>query len=211
VGDEGGFAPELLSNERALQVIMDAIKYCGWDPGKHVYLGLDVAASEFYNKGNYYLIKKQGWRAEKMITTLENWVKKFPIATIEDGLAEDDWDNWKILTKELGRKVALVGDDLFVTNVDRLERGIKEKVANAILIKVNQIGTLSETIETILLAKKFGYQVAVSHRSGETSDAFIADLSVAVNAEYIKTGSLSRSERTEKYNRLMEIEEELGI
>jgi len=211
VGDEGGFAPELLSNERAMQVIIDAIKYCGWESGKHIYLGLDVAASEFYNKGNYYLIKKQGWRAEKMISTLESWVKKFPIATIEDGLAEDDWDNWKILTKELGRKVALVGDDLFVTSVDRLERGIKEKVANAILIKVNQIGTLSETIDAILLAKKFGYQVAVSNRSGETADTFIADLSVAVNAEYIKTGSLSRSERTEKYNRLMEIEEELGI
>jgi len=211
VGDEGGFAPELLSNERAMQVIVDAIKYCGWEAGKHIYLGLDVAASEFYNKGNYYLIKKQGWRAEKMIATLEQWVKKFPIATIEDGLAEDDWDNWKILTKELGRKVALVGDDLFVTSVDRLERGIKEKVGNAILIKVNQIGTLSETIDAILLAKKFGYQVAVSNRSGETADTFIADLSVAVNAEYIKTGSLSRSERTEKYNRLMEIEEELGI
>ncbi|MFA7654067.1 MAG: phosphopyruvate hydratase [Candidatus Magasanikbacteria bacterium] len=211
VGDEGGFAPELLSNERAMQVIVDAIKYCGWDPGKHVYLGLDVAASEFYNKGNYYLIKKQSWRAEKMIATLVGWTKKFPIATIEDGLAEDDWDNWKILTKELGRKVVLVGDDLFVTDVNRLERGIKEKVANAILIKVNQIGTLSETIETILLAKKFDYQVAISHRSGETSDTFIADLSVAVNAEYIKAGSLSRSERVEKYNRLMEIEEELGI
>ncbi|MFA6486287.1 MAG: phosphopyruvate hydratase [Candidatus Magasanikbacteria bacterium] len=211
VGDEGGFAPELVNNERALQIIIEAIRYCGWEPGKHVYLGLDVAASEFYNKGNYFLVKKQGWRVEKMITTLASWAKKYPIATIEDGLAEDDWAGWQALTKELGKKVALVGDDLFVTSVGRLTRGVKEKVANAILVKPNQIGTLSETIETILTAKKFGYQVAVSHRSGETADTFIADLSVAVNAEYIKTGSLSRSERVEKYNRLMEIESELGI
>lgn len=211
VGDEGGFAPELLNNERAMQVIIDAIKYCGWTPGKHIFLGLDVAASEFYNKGNYYLVKKQAWRSEKMITTLAGWVKKFPLISIEDGLAEDDWAGWQALTKELGKKVTLVGDDLFVTNVERLERGIKEKVANAILIKPNQIGTLSETVDAILLAKKNGYQVAVSHRSGETADTFIADLSVAVNAEYIKTGSLSRSERVEKYNRLMEIENEIGV
>ncbi len=212
VGDEGGFAPELLNNERAIQVILEAIKYTGWEPGKHIYLGLDLAASEFYHKGNYYFVgKKQGWRADKMIATLEQWTKKYPIATIEDGLAEDDWANWQTLTKELGKKVALIGDDLFVTDVERLEKGIAEKVANAILIKVNQIGTLSETVETILTAKKFKYQVAVSHRSGETSDTFIADLAVAVNAEYIKSGSLSRSERVEKYNRLMEIEIELGL
>lgn len=212
VGDEGGFAPDLLNNERALQVIVDAIKYCGWEAGKHVYLGLDVAASEFYHKGNYYFIsKKQGWRAEKMITTYSQWIKKYPIASIEDGLAEDDWANWAVLTKELGKKVVLIGDDLFVTDKNRLERGVKEKIGNAILIKPNQIGTVTETIETISLAKKSGYQVAVSHRSGETSDTFIADLAVAVNAEYIKAGSLSRSERVEKYNRLMEIENELGL
>jgi len=212
VGDEGGFAPELLNNERALQVIIEAIKYTGAVPGKNVYLGLDLASSEFFHKGNYYFVsKKQGWRAEKMIAVLDQWVKKYPIATIEDGLAEDDWDSWRILTKELGKKVALIGDDLFVTDIERLEKGIKEKVGNAILIKVNQIGSLSETMETILTAKKFGYQVAVSHRSGETTDTFIADLAVAVNAEYIKAGSMSRSERVEKYNRLMEIELELGL
>ncbi len=212
VGDEGGFAPELLNNERALQLIIEAIKSAGWEPGKHVYLGLDVAASEFYRHGNYYFVgPKQAWRPDKMITTLSSWSKKYPLLTIEDGLAEDDWENWQKLTKELGRKVALVGDDLFVTNVERLQKGINQKVANAILIKVNQIGTLSETIDTILLAKKSGYQVAVSHRSGETADTFIADLAVAVNSEFIKTGSMSRSERIEKYNRLMEIEAELGL
>ena len=211
VGDEGGFAPDLLNNERALQIIIEAIKYCGWEPGKHVFLGLDVAASEFYNKGSYYMVKKQAWRAEKIIAILDQWAKKYPIAVIEDGLAEDDWSNWQLLTKELGKKVTLIGDDLFVTDAERLDRGIKEKVANAILIKVNQIGTLTETIGTILLAKRNKYQVAVSHRSGETADTFIADLAVAVNAEYIKAGSLSRSERVEKYNRLMEIESELGL
>ncbi|KKQ40836.1 MAG: Enolase [Candidatus Magasanikbacteria bacterium GW2011_GWA2_37_8] len=211
VGDEGGFAPELLNNERGLQLIIEAIKLTGWEPGKNVFLGLDVASSEFYHHGNYYFVsKKQGWRPEKMIATLAQWVKKYPIISIEDGLAEDDWDNWKLLTKELGKKVTLVGDDLFVTNVERLERGVNEKVANAILIKLNQIGTLTETIATVLLARKYNYAISVSHRSGETADTFIADLSVAVNAEFIKTGSMSRSERVEKYNRLMEIEEEIG-
>ncbi|PIT88687.1 MAG: phosphopyruvate hydratase [Candidatus Magasanikbacteria bacterium CG10_big_fil_rev_8_21_14_0_10_36_32] len=212
VGDEGGFAPELLNNERAVQMIVEAIKSAGWEPGKHVYLGLDVAASEFCNKGKYYFLnKKQSWSAEKMISTLAGWVNKYPFVFIEDGLSEDDWDNWKILTKTLGKKVALVGDDLFVTNVDRLSKGIKSGVANAILIKLNQIGTVSETISAIMLAKKNNYQTSISHRSGETADTFIADLAVAVNSEFIKTGSLSRSERVEKYNRLMEIELELGI
>ncbi len=212
VGDEGGFAPELLNNERGLQLIMEAIKLAGWEPGKHVFLGLDVAASEFYRHGSYYFVgKKQGWRADKMIAVLEQWVKKYPLIFIEDALSEDDWENWQKLTKELGKKATLVGDDLFVTNVERLQKGIDEKVANAILIKVNQIGTVTETIAAIMLAKNNGYQIAISHRSGETADTFIADLAVAVNSEFIKTGSLSRSERVEKYNRLMEIELELGL
>lgn len=211
VGDEGGFAPELANNERGLQLIMEAIRAAGFEPGKHVWLGLDVAASEFYRHGNYYFLgKKQGWRPEKMIQLLTAWVKKYPLLSIEDGLAEDDWKNWQTLTRELGKKVLLVGDDLFVTNVDRLNRGIKERVANAILIKVNQIGTLTDTVEAVRLAQTSGYQIAVSHRSGETADTFIADLAVAVNAEFIKTGSMSRSERVEKYNRLMEIEAELN-
>ncbi len=212
VGDEGGFAPELLNNERAIQLIIEAIKQAGWEPGKHVFLGLDVAASEFYRHGSYYFVgPKQGWRPDKMISVYSQWVKKYPLVSIEDGLAEDDWDNWQILTKELGKKIALVGDDLFVTNVERIQKGIDMKVANTVLIKVNQIGTLSESIDAIMLAKKHGYQTMISHRSGETSDTFIADLSVAVNSELIKTGSMSRSERVEKYNRLMEIESELGL
>lgn len=212
VGDEGGFAPELLNNERGLQLIMEAIKLAGWEPGKHVFLGLDVAASEFYNHSKYYFLnKKQAWGADKMISTMAQWIKKYPIISMEDALAEDDWQNWQELTKQLGNKVTLVGDDLFVTSVDRLSRGIKTNVANAILIKLNQIGTLSETIAAITLARKNHYQISVSHRSGETADTFIADLAVAVNSEFIKTGSLSRSERVEKYNRLMEIETELGL
>lgn len=212
VGDEGGFAPELLNNERGLQLIVEAIKLAGWEPGKQVFLGLDVAASEFYNHNKYYFLnKKQAWGADKMIAVMAQWVKKYPIISVEDALAEDDWQNWQALTKQLGGKITLVGDDLFVTNVDRLNRGIKENIANAILIKLNQIGTLSETMSAIALAKKHNYQISISHRSGETADTFIADLAVAVNAEFIKTGSLSRSERVEKYNRLMEIELELGL
>lgn len=212
VGDEGGFAPELLNNERALQMIMEAIKYTGWVPGKNVFLGFDAAASEFYHSDKYYFInKKQGWRADKMIDTYKQWAKKYPIISIEDGLSEDDWENWQKFTKELGKDVTLVGDDLFVTNTIRLQKGIENKVANAILIKLNQIGTVSETIAAITLAQKNNYKVAVSHRSGETADTFIADLAVAVNSEFIKTGSLSRSERVEKYNRLMEIEIELNL
>ncbi len=212
VGDEGGFAPELLNNERGIQLILEAIKLAGWEPGKHVFLALDVAASEFYRHGVYYFLgKKQGWRPAKMIEILKQWVKKYPIVLIEDGLAEDDWENWQILTKELGKKINLVGDDLFVTNVERIQRGIDEHVANTVLIKVNQIGSLTETIDAINLARKNNYQIFISHRSGETADTFIADLAVAVNSEFIKTGSMSRSERVEKYNRLMEIEMELGL
>ena len=212
VGDEGGFAPQAKTNEKALQLILQAIATTRFEAGKDVFLGLDIAASEFYRKDSYYFLSsKQGWRADKLIATLSDWVKKYPIISIEDGLAEDDWNNWKKLTLALGKKVNLVGDDLFVTNPERLQKGINEKVANAILIKLNQIGTLSETIETIKLARANKYAISVSHRSGETDDTFIADLAVAVNAEFLKSGSLSRSERVEKYNRLMEIEEELGI
>jgi enolase len=211
VGDEGGFAPELVGNERGLQILVQAIRSAGWEPGKHIFLGLDVAASEFYRHGSYYFLgKKQGWRPDKMIATYTNWLKKYPLISIEDGLAEDDWANWQTMTKSLGKKVMLVGDDLFVTNPERITRGINEGVANSVLIKVNQIGTLSETINAVQTAQQNGYRVVISHRSGETADTFIADLAVAVNAEFIKTGSLSRAERTEKYNRLMEIELELG-
>jgi len=210
VGDEGGFASDLLNNERALQLIMQAIKAAGFTPGKNVYLALDVAASEFYRGGRYYFAsKKQACTADKMIRTLAEWIKKYPLISIEDPLAEDDWDNWKLLTKKLGKKVRIVGDDLFVTNTKRIQQGIDNQVANTVLIKLNQIGTLTETIAAVYLAKNNNYQVSVSHRSGETADTFIADLAVAVNAEFIKTGSLSRSERTEKYNRLMKIEAEV--
>lgn len=211
VGDEGGYAPELTNNEQALKLLVQAIETAGFAPGKQVYLAMDIAASEFYHGGKYYFLsQKQGWSADKIIRTLESWIKKYPIISIEDPLAEDDWANWKIATKAVGKKVAVVGDDLFVTNVERIEKGIREHVANGVLIKLNQIGSLSETIDAIYLAKKNGYEVSVSHRSGETSDTFIADLAAAVNADYIKTGSLSRSERVEKYNRLMQIEEEIG-
>lgn len=210
VGDEGGFAPDLVNNEQALKLLIIAIKSAGFIPGKNVYLAMDVAASEFYRGGKYYFnSQRQASSANKMIRTLDSWIKKYPIISIEDPLAEDDWENWKILTKSIGKKTTIVGDDLFVTNVDRIEKGIQEKAANAVLIKLNQIGTLSETIDAIYLAKKNNYQVSVSHRSGETADTFIADLSVAVNAEFIKTGSMSRSERIEKYNRLMKIESEV--
>lgn len=210
VGDEGGFAPELANNERALKLIIQAIETSGYVSGKNVFIGLDVAASEFYKNGKYYFEnQKEGLASDKLLKIYNTWVNRYPILSIEDGLAEDDWENWAKLTKQLGKKVKLIGDDLFVTNVKRLKRGIEEKVANAILIKPNQIGTLSETIDTILLAKKNGYGVAISHRSGETTDTFIADLAVAVNAEFLKTGSLCRSERVEKYNRVMKIESEV--
>jgi len=210
VGDEGGFAPDLINNEQALKLLMRAIKVSGFVPGKNVYLAMDVAASEFYRNGKYYFInQRQASTANKITKILSDWVKKYPIVSIEDPLAEDDWDNWELFTKELGKKVRVVGDDLFVTNPERIKKGIDEKVANSVLIKLNQIGTLSETIDAIYLAKNNNYQVSVSHRSGETADTFIADLAVAVNAEFIKTGSMSRSERVEKYNRLMKIESEI--
>ena len=210
VGDEGGFAPELINNEHALKLLVEAIKAAGFIPGKQVYLAMDMASSEFFRSGKYYLnSSKEASTPEKVMRVLDGWIKKYPIVSIEDPLAEDDWDNWAILTKKFGKILTVVGDDLFVTNVTRIQKGIDEHVANAVLIKLNQIGSLSETIDAIYLAKKHGYKVSVSHRSGETADTFIADLAVAVNAEFIKTGSMSRSERVEKYNRLMKIESEV--
>jgi enolase len=210
VGDEGGYAPDLTNNEQAVKLILEAVKKAGFTPGKHVFLAMDVAASEFYKSGKYYFLSnKTGWSADKMIRTFESWLKKYPFLSIEDPLDEDDWDNWALLTKKLGKKTTVVGDDLFVTNVHRIQKGIDMGVGNAVLIKLNQIGSLSETIDAIYLAKKNKYKISVSHRSGETADTFIADLAVAVNAEFIKTGSLSRSERVEKYNRLMQIEQEI--
>ncbi|MDR1871374.1 MAG: phosphopyruvate hydratase [Deltaproteobacteria bacterium] len=214
VGDEGGFAPDLKDNEAALELIVKAIKAAGYQPGQDVVICLDPAASEFYDaKKKKYVFKKSD-KSERtsaeMVKLYADWVKKYPIRSIEDGLAEDDWDGWANLTKELGATVQLVGDDLFVTNTQRLAKGIAEKVANSILIKVNQIGTVTETLEAIHMAHRAGYTTVISHRSGETEDAFIADLAVAVNAGQIKTGSVSRSERIAKYNRLLEIEEELG-
>ncbi len=210
VGDEGGFAPDLANNEQALKLLVEAITLAGFTPGKQVHLAMDIAASEFFRGGKYYMFgKAEASSADKMIRTIDSWIKKYPIISIEDPLAEDDWDNWQLLTKRCGNKITLVGDDLFVTNKQRIQKGIDEEVANAVLIKLNQIGTLSETIASIYLAKKHGYHVSVSHRSGETADTFIADLAVAVNAEFIKTGSMSRSERVEKYNRLMQIESDI--
>lgn len=211
VGDEGGFAPVLKNNEEALKLIMQAIAAARYRPGKDVKLAMDMALSEFYKNGKYYLNgeNKPAVTPKQVIATVKTWMKKYPFVSIEDPLAEDDWTHWQLLTKEMGGAIRLVGDDLFVTNSERLQKGIDMKVGTAILIKVNQIGSLSETLDAILLAQKNGYAVSVSHRSGETSDTFIADLAVAVNAEYIKTGSLSRSERVEKYNRLMKIESEI--
>lgn len=211
VGDEGGFAPRLGDNERALKVIVEAIGKAGYRPGKDVALGLDIAASEFYENGRYFFKDpKTAWTPQQVINLIERWITKYPLVSIEDPLAEDDWDHWKELTERVGRTTQIVGDDLFVTNVKRLQMGIRRKVGNAILVKVNQIGSLTETMRAIALARRAKYRVIISHRSGETADTFIADLAVAVNAEYIKTGSLSRSERVEKYNRLLEIERELA-
>lgn len=213
VGDEGGYAVKLKSNEEALRLISQAVKEAGYRLGTDVRFGMDPASSEFYdaNKKRYQLrADKKSVDANGMIKMYQSWAKKYPLTMVEDGLAEDDWENWKTLTKKLGKTVTLVGDDLFVTNVERVQQGIDMNVANAVLIKVNQIGTLSESIDTILLAQQNGYKINVSHRSGETEDTTIADLAVAVNAEHIKTGSLSRSERLAKYNRLLEIEEEIG-
>ncbi|PJA89865.1 MAG: phosphopyruvate hydratase [Candidatus Magasanikbacteria bacterium CG_4_9_14_3_um_filter_32_9] len=210
VGDEGGFAPKLTFNEEALKLLMKAISNAGYKPGKDVMLASDIAASEFYKGGKYFFSNPHsGISAEEMTKILIGWLRKYPFISLEDPFAEDDWENWAKFTNEVGKKVIIIGDDLFVTNVERLKKGIEEKVGNAILIKLNQIGSLSETIDAIYLAKKNKYKISVSHRSGETCDTFIADLAVAVNADFIKTGSLSRSERVEKYNRLMKIESEL--
>ena len=211
VGDEGGFAPNLGSNREALELIVEAIKGAGLEPGKDVMLGMDVAASEMYNDGKYEL-KGEGkvLTSEEMINLYEGWVNEFPIITIEDGLNEEDWDGWKLLTERLGKKIQLIGDDLFVTNTERLERGIEAGVANSILIKVNQIGTLTETLDAIEMAKRAGYTAVISHRSGETEDTTIADIAVAVNAGQIKTGAPSRTDRVAKYNQLLRIEEIVG-
>ena len=212
VGDEGGFAPDLKDDEQALQVIIEAIEAAKYAPGKEVALALDVAASELYSGGTYTFKKSgAGTRdAAGMIDLYGKWLDEYPIVSIEDGLAEDDWEGWAQLTKTLGDRVQLVGDDLFVTNTERLARGIESGVANAILIKVNQIGTLTETLEAIDMARAAGYLSVISHRSGETEDTFIADLSVATGAGQIKTGSASRTDRVAKYNQLLRIEEELG-
>jgi enolase len=212
VGDEGGFAPRLKANEEAVQLLLEAIAAAGYKPKDEVALALDVAASELFDNGAYVFKKSDGRkRGHDEITRLyEDWVRQYPIISIEDPLAEDDWDGWKMLTGALGKKVQLVGDDIFVTNKTRLARGIDSGVANSILIKVNQIGTLSETLETMRVAKKAGYTTVISHRSGETEDVTIADLAVATNAGQIKTGAPCRGERTAKYNQLLRIEEELG-
>jgi enolase len=214
VGDEGGFAPNLKSNEEAIEVILESINKAGYHPGKDVGLALDPAASEFYDKSTEKYVFKKSDKSERtseqMVDFWANWVKKYPIISIEDGMAEDDWEGWKLMTDVLGKGIQLVGDDLFVTNTDRLSRGIKEGVANSILIKVNQIGTLTETLEAMRMAASAGYTSMVSHRSGETEDTFIADLVVATGAGQIKTGSASRTDRIAKYNQLLRIEEELG-
>ena len=213
VGDEGGFAPNLDSNRAALELIVEAIKKAGYEPGQDVMLGLDVAATEMYNKETKkYVLAGEGKEltSAEMVDLYEDWANNFPIITIEDGLDEEDWDGWKVLTDRLGNKLQLVGDDLFVTNTERLERGIEAGVANSILVKVNQIGTLTETLDAIEMAKRAGYTAVISHRSGETEDTTIADLAVAVNAGQIKTGAPSRTDRVAKYNQLLRIEEMVG-
>ncbi len=212
VGDEGGFAPSLESNEEPLKMIIEAIERAGYKPGVDVAIALDPAASSLYKDGKYVFFKSDNstHSSEELIKLYEDWIKKYPILSIEDGLAENDWAGWKNMTKKLGNKIQIVGDDLFVTNTKRIEKGIKENAANAVLIKLNQIGTLTETLEAIRLAYKAGWNAVISHRSGETEDTFIADLAVATGTGQIKTGSLCRSERICKYNQLLRIEEELG-
>ncbi|VFF92678.1 enolase (2-phosphoglycerate dehydratase) (2-phospho-D-glycerate hydro-lyase) [Clostridioides difficile] len=213
VGDEGGFAPNLGSNREALELIVEAITKAGYNPGEDVMLGLDVAATEMYNKETKkYVLAGEGKEltAAEMVALYEDWSNNFPIITIEDGLDEEDWDGWKLLTEKLGNKLQLVGDDLFVTNTERLEKGIENGVANSILVKVNQIGTITETLDAIEMAKRAGYTAVISHRSGETEDSTIADLAVAVNAGQIKTGAPSRTDRVAKYNQLLRIEEMVG-
>ncbi len=210
VGDEGGFAPNLKSNAEAIEVILEAIKKAGYEPGKDIFIAIDAASSEYYKDGKYVL-EHQGktLTAAEMVDFFEDWVNKYPIISIEDGMAEEDWEGWKLLTDRLGKRVQLVGDDLFVTNTQRLEDGIYRGVANSILIKLNQIGTLTETLNAIEMANRAGYTAVISHRSGETEDTTIADLVVAVNAGQIKTGAPARSERVAKYNQLIRIAEEL--
>lgn len=214
VGDEGGFAPNLKSNEEGIQIVIEAIQKAGYSPGKDVFIAMDAATTEFYDeKTNMYVFKKSTGdklTSSQMVSFWKEWCDKYPIISIEDGLAEDDWKGWSELTKVLGDKVQLVGDDLFVTNVKRLQKGIDENIANSILVKVNQIGSLTETINAVTLAKENAYTAVMSHRSGETEDSTIADLAVALNTGQIKTGSLSRSDRIAKYNQLLRIEEELG-
>jgi enolase len=213
VGDEGGFAPNLNSNEEAIEYILKAIEKAGYKPGEDIYIALDAAASEFYNQEKgLYIFESNGKElsSDDMVNYWTEWTSKYPVVSIEDGLAEDDWKGWKSLTEKIGKKVQLVGDDLFVTNVTRLSRGINEEVANSILIKLNQIGTVTETIEAINLATRNSYTSIISHRSGESEDVFIADLAVALNTGLIKTGSASRSDRIAKYNQLLRIEEMLG-
>lgn len=211
VGDEGGFAPNLQSNVEAVEVLLEAIEKAGYTPGDQIAIALDPASTEFYRDGTYHLdAEGRKLSSDEMVAYWADWAAKYPIVSMEDALAEDDWAGWSTLTKTLGNRVQLVGDDLFVTNVDRLGRGIRDGIGNAILVKVNQIGTLSESLDAIELAKSAGYRSMISHRSGETEDSFIADLAVAVNAGQIKTGSASRSDRLAKYNRLLTIEHELG-
>jgi enolase len=212
VGDEGGFAPNLSSNEEAVQVILEGIEKAGYKAGEEIVIALDPASSEFFKDGKYILSAEANPEktSEEMADFYADWVSKYPIVSIEDGLAEDDWEGWKILTEKIGKKAQLVGDDLFVTNTKRLEKGIKQNIANSILIKVNQIGTLTETLNAIEMAKQAGYTAVISHRSGETEDTTIADIAVATNAGQIKTGSLCRTDRIAKYNQLLRIEEELG-
>jgi len=211
VGDEGGFAPEVSSNEAGVELLLEAVEVAGYRAGHDVFIGLDVASSEFYKDGTYHLgAEDRAFDSEDFAKYLKAWVDRHPIITIEDGMAENDWDGWKLLTGELGNRIQLTGDDLFVTNPEILRKGISTGIANSILIKLNQIGTLSETLEAITIAKAAGYRVTISHRSGETEDTTIADLAVATGAGQIKTGSLCRSERVAKYNRLLRIEQELG-
>jgi enolase len=214
VGDEGGFAPNIKSNEEAIQIVIEAIEKAGYRPGEDIWIAMDAAASEFYNaeEGVYHFKKSTGDKltSAQMVDYWADWSKKYPILSIEDGLAEDDWDGWKNLTDKIGNKVQLVGDDLFVTNVERLGQGIDKQIANSILVKVNQIGTLTETINAVQLAMNNKYTAVMSHRSGETEDTTIADLAVALRCGQIKTGSASRSDRIAKYNQLLRIEEMLG-
>ncbi len=211
VGDEGGFAPNFSSNEDALSSIMEAIEKAGYKPGVDVFLGMDVASTEFFKDGKYHLEGEgKSFTPAEFVDLLSSWVDKYPIITIEDGCSEDDWEGWKLLTEKLGNKIQLVGDDLFVTNTERLEKGIKDGIGNSILIKVNQIGTLTETFDAIEMAKRAGYTAVISHRSGESEDSTIADIAVATNAGQIKTGAPSRTDRIAKYNQLLRIEDQLG-